>query len=91
MVFLSIPQPKAPEELSRRVAALRRKWEKVIAVHLLTGLELEQGCRMKPAGKFLSSEDPSKEIKSTLQDFLPNVRHRDYGWVKEKGARSISF
>lgn len=91
MVFLSILQPKAPEELSRRVAALRRKWEKVIAVHLLTGVELEQGCRMKPAGNFRNPEDPSKEIKSTLQDFLPNVRRREYGWVREKGARSISF
>jgi Holliday junction resolvase len=91
MVFLSILQPKTPEELRRRVAALKRKWGKSIAVHLLTGVELEQGCRMKPAGKFLSPEDSSKEIKSTLHDFLPDVQSRDYGWVKEKGTRSISF
>jgi hypothetical protein len=70
MVFLSILQPKAPEELNRRVAALRRKWEKVIAVHLLTGVELEQeGCRMKPAGNFRNPEEPSKEIKSILRPF----------------------
>ena len=91
MVLLSILQPKAPEEISRRVVALRRKWEKSIAVHLLTGVELEQGCRMKPAGKFLSPDDPVKEIKSVLRDFLLNPPRKERGWVTDGGTRSISF
>jgi hypothetical protein len=91
VALLSILEPVAPEELSRRVAALSRRWKKSIAVHLITGGELEQGCRMKPAGAFLSPTDPLKEINSVLQDFLPSPPHRVYGWVKEGGTRSISF
>jgi Holliday junction resolvase len=91
VALLSILQPSVPDELRLRVATLSRKWDKSIAVHLLTGGELEQGYRMKPAGTFLSPDDPSKEVKSTLYDFLPDTPRRVYGWVKEEGAKSISF
>jgi hypothetical protein len=91
MVFLSILQRTAPTDLRRRVAALGRKWKKTIGVHLLTGGELEQGCRMKPMGKILSPENPSKETTSVLRDFLPSKPHRESGWIKDRGVRSISF
>lgn len=91
IVILSVLQPDAPKDLHTRVSALGKKWKSSIAVHLVTGRELEQGGRMKPMGKFLSPEDPSKETKSNLRDFLPFSPERETGWVKDRGARSISF
>lgn len=91
MAILSILQPSASAELSKKVEMLGKKWRRTIAVHLLTGKELERGHRMKPMGDFLSPEDPSKETQSTLHDFLLATSYRERGWVKEKGARSLSF
>lgn len=91
IVILSILLPDAPAALRTRVSAISKKWRKSIAVHLVTGRELEQGCRMKPMGKYLSPEDPSKETKSDLRDFLPLSLERETGWVKDRGVRSISF
>lgn len=91
IAFLSILQPAAPPALGRRVAALNKKWKRSIAVHLLTGIELEQGIRKKPMGAFLSPNDPSKETASTLRDFLLEPLRLKTGWVKEPGDRVISF
>jgi Holliday junction resolvase len=91
IVILSVLQPNVPKDLHTRVSALGKKWKNSIAVHLVTGHELEQGYRMKPMGKFLSPEDPSKETKSSLRDFLLPSSEREKGWVKDRGVRSISF
>jgi hypothetical protein len=91
IVLLSTLQPAAPAVLSRRIAALNKKWKKSLAVHLLTGDELERGYRKKPMGAFLSPKDPAKETASTLRDFLPKLPQRKDGWVKERGNKFISF
>jgi hypothetical protein len=91
IVLLSTLQPTAPPALSRRVAALNKKWQKSLAVHLLTGVELDQGFRKKPMGAFLNPENPSKETSSTLRDFLPESPRQKNGRLKEQGDRFISF
>jgi hypothetical protein len=90
-VFLSVLEMAPDQRLSLKVEGLRKKWKKLIAVHLLTGNDLEQGFRMKPLSSFRRPGASTHETRSTLRDFLPQPPRRKSGLIRARGDRSISF
>ena len=91
IVFLSVLAPVVPGEIQKRATALNKRVGKKIAVHLLSGTDLEQGYKSKPLDPSLGSQDSTKQDSSTLYDLLPKRWRRRKGIIEEKGERFSSF
>jgi hypothetical protein len=90
IVILSVLLTDPPEALQNSVAALNRRLGQSLAVHLLTGTDLELGYKPKPATAGTAKASAEAEHCS-LRDFLPIQQLRKSGRVEEPGTRSVSF
>ncbi len=92
MVFLSVLRREVPRVLEEKIATLKKKHEKRLAVHLLTSADLEKGRREKPISEETAAAHPEMQPSPwTVNDFLPIRRGRTKDWVRQKGHRAISF
>ncbi len=92
MVFLSILRTSVPKMLETKIEALKKKHKDRLAIHLLTGGDLEKGRREKPISKTTAVAHPEMQPSPyTVYDFLPTTRGSRKDWVRDKGDRAISF
>jgi hypothetical protein len=86
LVFLSTLLPSTPKSLQSRIELLNNRAKGEIIVHLLTSEDLERGYKL-----ITDEYEPTKIRAMHLADFMPKNSDKPQGWIREDGARSISF